>query len=185
MLDLWLIRHAESIGNLDGTAADTALSADGRMQAAALAPRLANESFAEVLCSPLIRARETADLAVPSRPRVLVDALRELESSRSPTFVDPTDAVALRALLTAPALATESGAAFMERVREWLRSLPTDATVLAVTHFAVIREVLGELLGFRNAPQRVDFTAVFRVSVHAAGCDALMWNDTSHLTPTD
>lgn len=180
MLDLWLVRHAESTGNLDGTAADTALSAAGRTQARALAARVAGEPFSEILCSPLVRAQETAALAAPLLRVVTVDALRELESSRRPTFVDPSDLAAVDALLAAPPVPTESGSAFMARVRGWLHALPADGTILAITHFAVIREVLGELLGFRHAPQRIEFTAVFRVSVGPAGCQTLLWNDTSH-----
>lgn len=184
VLDLWLVRHAESVGNLDGSAADTVLSPAGRVQARALATRLASESFTEVLCSPLLRARETAALSVPSLPLVQIDALRELESSRRPTFVDPTDPDAVATLLATPLETSESGPAFMARVRTWLRALPADGTVLAFTHFAVIREVLGELLGFRHAPQRIDFTAVFRVSIGAARAEPLVWNDTGHLPKT-
>ncbi len=165
MLDLWLIRHAESIGNLDGTAADTGLSFSGRTQAQALGARLSAESFAEVLCSPLRRAQETAALALPLVPRTSVDVLRELESSRAPTFLDPTDSAVLAALLAAPLDSTESGPAFMNRVTHWLQGLPPEGTVLAITHFAVIREVLARLFGFRHAPQSIGFTAIFRVSV--------------------
>ncbi|WP_346660489.1 histidine phosphatase family protein [Nannocystis sp. ILAH1] len=67
MLDLWLVRHAESLGNLDGSEADTCLSPRGQLQAAALAPVLAGESFDSVLSSPLQRALETAALALPGR----------------------------------------------------------------------------------------------------------------------
>ncbi len=155
MLDLWLIRHAESIGNLDGTAADTGLSVSGRAQAQTLGVRLSAVSFAEVLCSPLRRAQETAALALPLLPRTTVHDLRELESSRTPTFIDPTDSAALDALLAAPLDSTESGPAFMSRVTSWLQGLPREGTVLAITHFAVIREVLARLFGFRRAPQSI------------------------------
>ncbi len=135
-----------------------------------------------IVNSPLRRAQETAALALPLTPRMTLSVLRELEASRIPTFVDPTDDAALDALLPAPLESTESGAAFMTWVTGWLNALPHDGTVLAVTHFAVIREVLARLFGFRRAPQCVDFTAIFRVSVGPHQCDALAWNDTSHLS---
>lgn len=180
MLDLWLVRHAESFGNLDGSASDSGLTPAGQVQAAALTGALSSGSFHEVLCSPLLRALETAARALPSVPGVMVPALRELESSRRPTFVDPADPAAVARLLQAPIESTESGTAFMARVASWIDSLPGSGTVIAVTHFAVIREVLGALLGFRHAPQRVDFTAIFRVRLDAGRCEVLTWNDTRH-----
>jgi broad specificity phosphatase PhoE len=65
MLDLWLVRHAESEGNRSGTEADTPLTASGRAQAAALAATLAGERFDQVFCSDLLRCQETARLALP------------------------------------------------------------------------------------------------------------------------
>ena len=62
-----IVRHGETewsaAGRHTGTT-DLPLTEDGREQAAAaLAPRLAGERFALVLCSPLRRARETCELA--------------------------------------------------------------------------------------------------------------------------
>jgi broad specificity phosphatase PhoE len=50
MLDLWLVRHGESLGNLDGSDADTGLSARGRLQAAALAGVIADQAFDRSTC---------------------------------------------------------------------------------------------------------------------------------------
>ncbi|MDQ2894923.1 MAG: histidine phosphatase family protein [Actinomycetota bacterium] len=63
---LVVVRHGETewsaAGRHTGTT-DIPLTEAGREDAASLAPRLAAEDYALVLCSPLIRARETCELA--------------------------------------------------------------------------------------------------------------------------
>ena len=61
-----LIRHGETEWSLDGRhtgRTDLPLLPEGVAQAEALRPVLASRHFAAVLCSPLLRARATADLA--------------------------------------------------------------------------------------------------------------------------
>lgn len=61
-----LIRHAQTEWSVAGRhtgRSDLALTEQGRDTAAGLGPRLARWSFALVLCSPLARARETAELS--------------------------------------------------------------------------------------------------------------------------
>jgi broad specificity phosphatase PhoE len=67
---LRLVRHGESEGNasgtLQGSRLDTRLTARGRRQAEALSVRLAEEPVDAVFASPMLRARETAEIvAVP------------------------------------------------------------------------------------------------------------------------
>lgn len=63
---LVVVRHGETewsaAGRHTGTT-DVPLIEAGRKGAAALRPRLGDEDYALVLCSPLIRARETCELA--------------------------------------------------------------------------------------------------------------------------
>src|SRR5919109_1455935 len=99
MLDLWLVRHAESVGNLDGTHADTDLSPAGQQQARLLARALSSFTFDAVWSSPLLRARQTAALALPGSTPIIDDRLKELGTNAAPHFVDTSDAVALQAFL--------------------------------------------------------------------------------------
>jgi len=63
---LVVVRHGETAWSRAGRhtgRSDVSLTAAGRRQARALSPRLAGDGFARVLTSPLVRARETAELA--------------------------------------------------------------------------------------------------------------------------
>ncbi|HVC86604.1 MAG TPA: histidine phosphatase family protein [Gaiellaceae bacterium] len=93
---LFLVRHAEAApGEPDAL---RPLTQTGRATARALGRRLAAEQPAAVLCSPLLRARETADqiaraarlAAEPDErlaPGATLDTLREAVAGRSGTVV--------------------------------------------------------------------------------------------------
>lgn len=158
----------------------------GVEQATSLRSRLTGVGFDQVHSSPLLRALETTSLAYPAALPRSEPALRELESVSGPTFIDTSDPEALAALLARPAHPSESGPAFMRRVSGWLATLPSSGSILVVSHFAVLREILGALLGFRRAPQQIDFTALFRLEiVPDAPPGVLLWNDTEHLQRPD
>lgn len=65
--EIWLVRHAEDLAASEGRYGDEGLSARGREQARALAAALGPVPFARCLCSPLRRARETAEIAIATR----------------------------------------------------------------------------------------------------------------------
>lgn len=62
--EIWLARHGEtewSLAKRHTGLTDIALTERGVEQAAALAPALAERDFGRVLCSPLLRARQTCE----------------------------------------------------------------------------------------------------------------------------
>ena len=64
--ELWLLRHGATAWARDGrhtSHTDLPLLPEGEAEARALAPLLARQPFAAVLCSPLQRARRTCELA--------------------------------------------------------------------------------------------------------------------------
>ena len=77
---LWLVRHGETEWSLSGahtSRTDIPLTEHGRKRAEELRDYLANESFAAVLTSPLVRARETAEIAGFGDRAVTEEGLRE------------------------------------------------------------------------------------------------------------
>lgn len=165
MLDLWLIRHAQSLGNHDGSQSDSDLTADGEAQANEFARTLERERFDLVLASPLLRARRTAELSLPSASVVIEPRLRELVIA-SKGFLDVTrlDAKAIREFAAAkPDPEQETGRQFIARIREWLDALPSSGRVIAFTHFAVLRECLRQLRE-DLPPQRIEHCEIHRVT---------------------
>jgi probable phosphoglycerate mutase len=78
--ELVLVRHGETEWSQNGrhtSSTDLPLLEIGRERAARLKPALARFSFALVLCSPLMRARETCELAGLIESAELTDDLRE------------------------------------------------------------------------------------------------------------
>jgi len=66
MNELWLVRHGKTEWSVAGrhtSTTDVPLLEEGEDVARALAPRLADVDFAQVLTSPRLRARRTAELA--------------------------------------------------------------------------------------------------------------------------
>jgi len=79
---LWLVRHAETEWSVDlrhTGHTDIPLTEAGREHARALRGALAKTEFALALCSPLSRARDTADLAGFESRYELRDALKEFD----------------------------------------------------------------------------------------------------------
>lgn len=182
MLELWLIRHAESLGNLDGTEADTCLSPRGRRQAEALASALVGERFDEAVSSPLQRAQETATIALPGHPLTVEPRLREF-CPEPEVFVDASklDLARIEAMLRPDPSAPrpEKGREFMARVREWIAELPVSGKIIVFSHFGVVRECLGALLPAR--PQRIAQASISRIRVGQGANRIIVVDDCRHL----
>ncbi len=78
--EIWLVRHGETEWSASGrhtSRTDVPLTQAGRERARALADELRGRSYALVLCSPLLRARETCTLAGFNPAAVIAGDLRE------------------------------------------------------------------------------------------------------------
>ncbi|HEY8380459.1 MAG TPA: histidine phosphatase family protein [Nannocystis sp.] len=184
MPELWLVRHAESLGNVDGSDGDTPLSPRGRLQAAALGRRLAGEVFDRVISSPLQRARETAAIALPDRAVEIEPRVREFVGPRE-RFVDVStmDRARLYELLRREAdqPRAETGREFMARVRGWLAALPSAGRIVVITHFGVVRECLYALFPAAERVQALGHASISGVRVCAEGSEILAIDDRRHL----
>lgn len=79
-MEIVLIRHGETEWSANGrhtSRTDLELTEPGRERALALRSELGGRRFSLVLCSPLLRARETCELAGFGELAVLCDDLRE------------------------------------------------------------------------------------------------------------
>jgi broad specificity phosphatase PhoE len=153
---LVLVRHGATAWNERGLCLgrrDLALSAAGREQAERLAEALSGESFDRVFSSPLLRARETAQL-LGRETELLADLLeidrgeweglaedeirRRYPDLRARWYDDPEG-------LAMPG--GESFAALWERAGRALERLGAGERVLAVGHKAINRVVIARALG--------------------------------------
>jgi broad specificity phosphatase PhoE len=84
-VNLYFVRHGESEANtrhvISNRESSFHLTAKGMEQAEALAEKIRNISFQAVFCSPVLRARETADVlsAALRVPYQVTEALREYD----------------------------------------------------------------------------------------------------------
>lgn len=79
----WYLRHGETDYNARGLsqgALDVELNQTGRDQAAAAAPRLAGKGIRHIICSPMLRARETAAIVneILNLPMTIEPEIREV-----------------------------------------------------------------------------------------------------------
>ena len=160
-MKIYLVRHGETDWNQAGLLqgqTDIDLNAQGFAQAAEAAERLREVPFEIAFCSPLIRARHTAETIVGDRKITLTadERLRELD-------VGPWDGVDIRTIKDAasqpftnpgsyiPPEGAESFAQLYKRSGEFVDQvlLPLEGTyetVLVVAHGGVNRSILNPVL---------------------------------------
>ena len=198
---VFLVRHGATTLSAEDRFAgstDVDLSDAGRMQAGALAERLAKESLAAVYASPMKRTMETASIV--AAPHGLepqpTDELREIDHGRwegllraeaEERFAEEYAAWEADPFTFAP-VGGEAGINVLARALPVLRRIVLrhlDETVLVVSHKATIRLLLSSLLGFdaRGYRDRLDQhpaclnILAFRDAVRAR---LMLFNDVSH-----
>ncbi len=160
-MKLFLARHGETGAHYASRyigASDLPLSTTGRLQARRLATILPAE-ISRCLCSPMLRARETAELALAGRNCrfELLDSLSEINFGRWEGLSFAEIASQDQELVVdwqRDALAFqfpegEHTLSFWQRIEEalhWIVALPEDS-ILVICHGGVIRAMLCSLLG--------------------------------------
>ena len=160
-MKIYLVRHGETAWNQAGRIqgqTDIDLNAQGFAQAEEAAERLKDVPFEIAFCSPLIRARHTAETIMGERKITLTtdERLRELnfgpwegkdvqtirEGANSP-FTDPGNYIPPEGAESFAQLYARSG----EFVKQVLLPLEGDyETVLVVAHGGVNRSILNPIL---------------------------------------
>ena len=201
MKTLYLARHGQSVSNamrrFQGTQ-DVPLSELGRRQAVALSAGLLRRRVAHVYASPLVRARDTAEIVVAEHgvPLTLVDDLRELSlGDWEGLTVDeiralPGDPYAC--WVRDPVAGCPPGgealglvqARVMRAIEGIVAAHPNGEDVLVVCHGGVISAYLAHCLG-------LPLSSIWRVMVANCSISAvapprvLSVNDTWHLADLD
>jgi broad specificity phosphatase PhoE len=158
---LILVRHGELGERYHGRyigRTDVPLAAEGKRQAVALAGELGGLDGAHILCSPLLRARETAEIALGADAVFTIDDdLREIDFGRWETMsfaeiaaADPAAVESWSALeddFTFPG--GESIGGFSKRIGAVAGRIAADPveTVVAFSHGGVIRLLICHFLG--------------------------------------
>lgn len=212
-LKLWLIRHGESLGNIDGRLEgqmSTPLSAKGQWQSSQLAAYLKHQGPpSQIYSSPLQRAVETARYLETEQPLQLVADLQELHqgifqgltwaeaSHRHPQLcASLTSSLDYQPIPEAETLVAAHGRAVHWYQTLWQRHAPGD-TVWMVTHGGFMQQLIRVILGCDRTWQLpIRHTALFEFwllgPVHSKGSQhnpecwkILKFNETPHLDPLD
>jgi probable phosphoglycerate mutase len=200
-----LARHGETSWNVEGRhqgqSFDIPLSEAGRAQAMALAARLQGQPIARAVASPLLRARQTAEIALGARVSMLVFDPGFMEIShgewegRLASEIRETHPELQRAWREQPETVRFPEGESLQDVqdRAWpafvqaCEGLGEDETLVLVSHDGVNRVILCRILGlplarvwsFRQAPTGVNLLegpSLDRLAV-------VRLNDASHLNP--
>lgn len=148
MRELLLARHAHARANergiADGVPPGEGLSERGVEEARALGAALAEDRVSRVVTSRFRRARQTAELACPGVPALVLDGLDEIRYGHFEG--GPLDAYLAWAWASAPHVdpgGGESRVAAVTRVVDALGALlqRDDEVILAVSHGAIVRWV--------------------------------------------
>ncbi|MEX2612473.1 MAG: alpha-ribazole phosphatase [Gaiellaceae bacterium] len=183
-MELVLVRHAEPTEDARGSCygrLDIELSDSGREQCRRLAAHLSGEPVAAIVCSPRLRARDTADaIAEPHRlPVTVLDQLRELDfgefEGRTYEEIAASRPELYERWMTEPTtLRFPGGEGYADlhaRVADavaQLRATYDGRMVVAVTHGGVVRAVLAEALGMPH-------DRIFRLAVDTASITRVEW----------
>ncbi|WP_306601577.1 histidine phosphatase family protein [Geothrix sp. 21YS21S-2] len=185
-----LARHGETQWNVEGRhqgqTFDIPLSERGREQALALGRRLGGLDIARAVASPLLRARQTAELALGDRPLTLDARLVELShgawEGRLTSEIQEAHPDLRRAWRETPHLVSPPGGEGFRDVeaRAWpalceaCRGLGPEELAVLVTHDGVNRALLARILG-------LDLSRVWSFRQAPTCLNLLEGNDVDHL----
>ena len=189
MRELWLVRHAAtewSVAHRHTGRTDIPLTGDGRAHAERLRPWLGARAWDAVLCSPLGRARQTAELAgVGDRARLCPDLLEvdygEVEGITTEDFQARTPGWTLWTHGAPGGESLAQVAVRVDRVIAEALAVPGDGYVLCVAHGHVLRILAARWLGF--GPEAGAHLALVTGAVCVLGSERdtrvlWRWNDT-------
>ncbi len=194
-LELWLIRHGESMWNIEGRIqghSDSPLSELGIEQAKLLQRRLAEHDFDFVYSSDLARAKDTAELVVPNSKIHLDQRLRERNfagfEGKTHKELSQEERNIFEAWRNDPEnvrpLGGELQSEFCKRILAWLEELPKLGKVIAFTHGGFIRTLLFWVVRAKASYARsflINNTSISKFYIYDNKIHISTVNDTAHL----
>jgi 2,3-bisphosphoglycerate-dependent phosphoglycerate mutase len=194
MLDLWLIRHGETTWNAEKRIQgpmDSPLSDLGVRQAKVLRARLSTKKFDVVYSSDSGRATQTASILFPNKNLSLDVRLREihwgvLEGKTRAEFSsdEKTNYLAYKRDPYNERLTKgENWQDLFARVDTWMKSLPEDGKVVAVTHGGVVRAALCLVVGYPKSYEWnavIDNVSITRFYISPQQKFLMTFNDAAH-----
>ncbi len=192
-MELVLVRHGRIAGVAMRPRDESPLSDLGEQQARRAGTQLSSDRpFAIMVCSPLLRARQTADIigGVISLKPVIVNALSEW-TDREMTRILMGEVVE-RMLLGRGRVARGAGeflrAPLIGRVSQAMTALiaeHTDSRVLMVAHGGVIWGTLTHFFPEQRSKfsraRQVANCSITRINIKADGAQLISLNETAHL----
>lgn len=182
--ELWLVRHGATEWSTNGrhtSVTDLPLLPEGEDAARALAPRLAEVDFAEVLTSPRLRARRTAELAGFPDAVVEPDLVEwDYGDYEGVTTAEIREQVPGWSVWTHPVPGGESAAEVTARLDRLLARLEAvDGTVLLVAHGHTLPALTARWLGLAVGEGRhfaLDTSTVSVLGRHREQAVVKRWN---------
>jgi len=200
-----LVRHGETQWNVEGRCQgqgfDIPLSAAGQAQARLLGARLSAQPILRAVASPLLRARETAELALGDRAGLLdfngafMEICHGQWEGKLPEEIRAAHPDLQRAWRETPDQVTLPGGESLREVeaRAWpafgaaCAGLGAEDAVLLVTHDAVCRVLLCRILGLQRSRVWAFRQASTCLNLLEGNdldhLQVVRLNDASHLTP--
>ncbi len=199
MAKIYLVRHGESVANTQGkyqgVSYDTPLSVLGLKQAAKLAKRMKTVQLARIISSPLMRARETAELvsAVKNIPVYLDKNIIETnhgvwEGMHKNEVAKLWPHVYKKWQKFPSQVKFPLGEYFLDtqkRVIDWWERLDKTEDILIVTHDNIIRILVAKILNRklnRLWKYHLQPTAITTIEVTSATVNLCKLNDATHLS---
>jgi broad specificity phosphatase PhoE len=162
---IYLIRHGQTTGDIEnryGGDYDDELTNEGEIQAHKLADKIANSGIQVILCSPLIRAQQTAKI-VNTKLHCEIETIRDLKERNQNGVL--TGMIREEAKLKYPELSeqlkdyrnqiegAESYADFVARIKKVIMEISNTtnhSTIGIVTHGGPIKVIFREILKDRE-----------------------------------
>lgn len=157
-MKLYLVRHGQTDWNLEKRAQgrqNNPLNAEGIRQAEELREKLKNYEFDICYCSPLLRAKQTAEIAVDGRVETIYDdnlVERGFGTLEGTLTTDWDLATIFQFDYSAPGTGMETVREVFARSKKFLERVkteqPDDAKVLVVAHGFLLKTMYFNAIGY-------------------------------------